>query len=148
MQRVLVFLAGLLFGAGVTVGGMVNPVKVQNFMDIAGNWDPTLALVMAAALAVTAVGYRYVFSRGAPLFAEKFSLPTRTDIDGKLVGGAAIFGLGWGLSGFCPGPAVATLLFGNWLSYAFVIAMAVGVVLARLFMQYQARIAEPARLKG
>jgi uncharacterized protein len=128
MDKLTVFISGLLFGAGVTISGMVNPMKVLNFLDISGQWDASLILVMGAGLAVTLVGYHFTFLRAAPLFANDFKLPTLTRIDLALLGGAALFGLGWGLSGFCPGPAVASLVFGNTQSFVFVAAMAIGMI--------------------
>ena len=135
MGKLAVFIAGLLFGSGVTVSGMVNPMKVLNFMDVAGHWDPTLLFVMGAGLIVTFIGYRIVLARGRPLFASAFALPVAANIDGRLVAGAALFGLGWGLTGFCPGPAVASLVFGRAESVIFVAAMAIGMIAARRFMQ-------------
>lgn len=134
MTRLAILLSGLLFGAGVTISGMVNPMKVLNFMDIFGLWDPTLIFVMGAGLVVTFLGYRIVFRRTAPLFAEKFSLPDKSLIDARLIGGAAIFGLGWGLTGFCPGPAVASLVFGQTESILFVASMAAGIVVTKLLV--------------
>ncbi len=131
MGKLTALLAGLLFGAGVTVSGMVNPMKVQNFMDIFGRWDPTLVFVMAAALAVTSAGYRMVLKAPRPRFAPAFILPSLQGIDERLIGGAVVFGLGWGLTGFCPGPAIASLVFGYWPSVLFVVAMAAGMAVAR-----------------
>ncbi|MCA3562001.1 MAG: YeeE/YedE family protein [Aestuariivirga sp.] len=131
MDKLTALLAGLLFGAGVTLSGMVNPMKVQNFMDISGKWDPTLIFVMAAALAVTFAGYRLVLRAPRPRFAPAFVIPSLQGIDERLIGGAVVFGLGWGLTGFCPGPALASLVFGYWPSVLFVVAMAVGMLLAR-----------------
>lgn len=132
MYRLIAIISGLLFGAGVTLSGMVNPAKVLNFMDVAGDWDPTLLFVMGAALAVTLIGYRIVLARPQPLFESEFRLPARTQIDGRLVAGAVMFGLGWGLTGFCPGPAVASLVFGFWQSWLFVAAMALGIIALRM----------------
>jgi uncharacterized membrane protein YedE/YeeE len=130
-------IAGLLFGAGLTVSQMVDPAKVQGFLDFAGiadgTWDPSLAFVMAGALVVTALGYRLALRRPAPLMAPRFALPTRKDVDARLVTGAAIFGVGWGLAGYCPGPAVASLAFGNAEALAFVVAMLVGMGAFELF---------------
>ena len=126
MRNLLTLVSGLLFGLGVTISGMVNPMKVLNFMDITGAFDPTLLFVMGAGLAVTVVGYRLVLRRQTPIFADRFHLPEITAIDVRLLGGAALFGIGWGLSGFCPGPAIASLVFGQMQSIAFVAAMAVG----------------------
>ena len=131
MGKFLVLMSGLLFGAGVTISGMVNPMKVLNFMDIFGRWDATLILVMGAALAVTLMGYQIIFKRTAPLFAASFRLPTSKDIDTKLLAGAALFGLGWGISGFCPGPAVVSVVFGRTESLTFVIAMAAGMIVTK-----------------
>ena len=132
MNRIAALISGLLFGAGVTLSGMVNPLKVLNFMDIAGTWDPTLIFVMGAGLIVTFTGYRLVFTRSRPLFEPAFSLRSASSIDQHLVGGAILFGAGWGLTGFCPGPAVASLVFGYWQSILFVAAMAAGMVAVKL----------------
>jgi uncharacterized protein len=137
MGKFTVFISGLLFGAGVTISGMVNPMKVLNFMDMAGPWDPSLVLVMGAGLVVTLIGYQLTFKRNAPLLAPSFKLPTLTKIDAQLLAGAALFGLGWGLSGFCPGPAVASLIFGKVESFMFVGAMAIGMIAA---MHFQKRV--------
>ena len=104
MSLLMNLLLGLLFGVGLVVSGMSDPAKVLNFLDLAGTWDPSLAFVMAGGVLVAFVGYRLVFSRGKPLLDGAFHLPTSTKIDGRLVAGAAIFGIGWGLGGFCPGP--------------------------------------------
>ena len=103
-MRILInLIAGILFGLGLLVSGMANPAKVLNFLDLAGMWDPSLAFVMAGAIAVTLPGYRLVFRRSAPLLSDRFRLPTSTAIDYRLILGAAVFGIGWGRSGFCPG---------------------------------------------
>jgi uncharacterized protein len=125
--------AGALFGLGFVVSEMINPAKVQAFLDVAGAWDPSLAFVMGGAVIVTFVGYRLVFRRDRPLFEATFSVPTRTDLDARLIGGAVLFGAGWGLAGFCPGPAIAGLALGLRETVAFVAAMAVGMILARWF---------------
>lgn len=130
MQAIISFVAGLLFSFGLIVSGLINPAKVQNFLDLAGAWDPSLAFTMAAAIVTTAIGYRFAF-RGRPLIADAFHLPTANTIDARLVGGAALFGIGWGLIGFCPGPAVAALATGSTSAVTFVGAMLVGMVLAR-----------------
>ena len=125
-------IAGTIFGIGLAISGMMNPAKVLGFLDIAGNWDPTLAFVMGGALMVSAPGFLLLRRRGVPLIGGKFHLPTRTDIDSRLVGGAALFGLGWGLGGFCPGPAIAGLATGVAGVYVFVAAMVAGMLLFRL----------------
>lgn len=128
MQLVVAFISGLLFGAGLGISGMVNPAKVLNFFDIAGTWDPSLAFVMAGALLVTLVGYRLAWKRQAPLYGPKFHSPATNDIDGKLIGGSALFGLGWGLSGFCPGPAIASLTTLSIEPVVFIVAMLAGIL--------------------
>ena len=148
MNRAAVFLAGLLFGAGVTVSGMVNPMKVLNFMDLAGTWDPTLIFVMGGGLVATLIGYRLVLKRKKPLFADSYHLPASRVIDARLVGGAALFGLGWGLTGFCPGPAVASLVFGYWQSAVFVAAMAVGMIATRIITHRPVTPGELADVEG
>ncbi len=134
MQLLSALIAGLLFGAGLALSGMVNPAKVVNFFDIAGSWDASLIFVMAGALAVTLSGYRLVLRRQSPLYASGFSLPTAKDIDRRLVGGAALFGLGWGLAGLCPGPAVASLTTMSIEPVIFIAAMGFGMVLVRRFV--------------
>jgi hypothetical protein len=131
MGKLSTLLSGLLFGTGLTISGMVNPMKILNFLDIFGPWDPTLIFVMGSGLVVTLLGYQIIFKRNAPLFATSFRLPTSQDIDVKLLGGAALFGLGWGLTGFCPGPAIASVVFGKTESITFVIAMAAGMIVTR-----------------
>ena len=125
-------LLGLLFGVGLVVSGMSDPAKVLNFLDFFGSWDPSLAFVMGGAVLVAAVGYRLVKQRQRPVLAESFSLPTRKDIDSRLVVGAAIFGIGWGLGGFCPGPALTSLGLGSSGVLVFLPFMFAGLWLARL----------------
>jgi uncharacterized membrane protein YedE/YeeE len=131
MRSVLVFAIGLVFGLGLVISGMINPTKVQNFLDIFGTWDPSLAFVMAAAVVVTFIGYRLAWRRPRPLLADSFHLPESNIIDRRLVLGAAIFGLGWGLGGYCPGPALASLSLLAPGTIVFVPAMLVGMWLAR-----------------
>ena len=132
MATLATFLIGLLFGTGIIVSGMVNPAKVLNFFDVAGAWDPSLAFVMAGALAVTAIGYRFVLARPAPLYDTGFHLPTRRDLDGRLIGGAALFGVGWGVAGFCPGAALPALGTGQAEVAIFVAALIAGMLATRL----------------
>lgn len=131
MRLLSAFLVGLVFGLGIAVSGMINPAKVLNFFDIAGTWDPSLAFVMGGALVTTFLGYRVVLRRPAPVIEAKFLLPTARDIDARLVGGAAVFGLGWGIAGFCPGAALPALGSGRWEVAAFVVALVAGIVVAR-----------------
>lgn len=118
--------AGVLFGIGLVVSQMIDPGKVLAFLDVAGQWDPSLALVMAGALAVAVPGFRVARARGAPALGGRFDAPTNPDIDRRLLAGAAVFGIGWGLVGFCPGPAIASLAFGRTESLIFVVAMVAG----------------------
>jgi hypothetical protein len=133
MMRIISALAaGVIFGLGIAISGMSDPAKVLNFFDIFGTWDPSLALVMGGALATASVGYRVVFARrAAPLFDTKFHLPSGTDIDAKLLGGSAVFGIGWGISGFCPGGAIPALGFAPWPTALFLLSMAAGMWAAR-----------------
>jgi hypothetical protein len=121
-------IAGLVFGLGLTISEMVNPAKVLAFLDLFGNWDPSLAFVMGGALIVTAIGYRLVWTRARPVFADQFQVPGNRDIDTRLAVGAILFGMGWGLVGLCPGPAIAALTFGGPELYVFLAAMAIGMV--------------------
>jgi len=110
---------------------MIDPAKVLGFLDVTGNWDPSLALVMAGALTVMTIAYRFVGRRRAPLLAENFNIPARRDIDGRIVTGAVIFGIGWGLVGFCPGPAISGLALGRYEVFVFVPAMLAGMAVQR-----------------
>jgi uncharacterized protein len=123
------FICGLIFGLGLVISQMSNPAKVLNFLDLAGAWDPSLCFVMGGAIAVAVVGFRLARRLKAPLVANSFHLPRRTEIDGRLLCGAALFGIGWGLVGFCPGPALTALGFGRWEPVLFVAAMVAGMVL-------------------
>jgi uncharacterized protein len=123
--------AGFVFGIGLWVSGMANPRKVLGFLDVAGDWDASLLLVMAGAVAVTLLAFRMVLKRPKPLLEEKFHLPTRRDIDIPLVAGAAIFGIGWGTAGYCPGPALTALSTLSKESVVFVAAIIVGGLLHR-----------------
>lgn len=124
--------AGLTFGIGIAISGMGNPAKVLNFFDVLGTWDPSLAFVMGGALVTAMIGYRVVFGRQkAPLFDTKFHLPTASTIDAKLVGGSALFGVGWGIAGFCPGGAIPALGFAPWPTALFLISMGAGILIAR-----------------
>jgi uncharacterized protein len=133
MRAVSVLISGLLFGAGVTISGMVNPMKVLNFLDLFGAFDPTLIFVMGAGLGVTAVGYHFIFRHAKPLFDDVFMLPESNIIDAKLLGGAALFGVGWGLTGLCPAPAVAGLVFFQSESVIFVVALSIGMIATKMF---------------
>src|SRR3712207_3423800 len=130
MLKMLVNLfAGALFGLGLAISGMVNPQKVIGFLDVADDWDPTLAFVIGGALLVAIPAFRLIFKRPRPVLADEFELPTKKDVDARLLAGAAVFGIGWGLAGFCPGPAVTALATGLTPVFAFVAAMVAGMVL-------------------
>ncbi len=127
MRIFTALLIGMVFGAGIALAGMINPAKIFNFFDVAGIWDPSLAFVVGGALIVTGVGYRLVWKRNAPIFDVKFHLPTRKDLDPALIGGSALFGVGWGIAGFCPGGAIPALGLGESQAFVFVVAMLAGI---------------------
>jgi uncharacterized membrane protein YedE/YeeE len=141
MAQILVALAsGLLFGLGLIVSGMTNPAKVQNFLDLFGTWDPSLAFVMGGGLAVNAVGYWLIVKRrSGPLLAGSFNLPTRKDLDRDLIVGAGLFGIGWGLVGFCPGPVLTATTIVPAAALPFLAAMLVGMLLRDVGMGALAR---------
>jgi hypothetical protein len=132
MQLVASLACGLLFGIGLLISGMTQPAKVLGFLDILGRWDPTLAFVMASALAVSGLGYFLVQLRRRPLLAQKFLWPARKEIDRPLALGSALFGIGWGLAGLCPGPALENLASLSPRVAAFVLAMIAGMILKEL----------------
>jgi len=142
-QNVAALLAGLLFGVGLALSRMVEPAKVIGFLDVAGDWDPSLAFVMAGAVGVTLVAYRLILRRPVPLLAPRFHLPTKRDIDGPLVAGAGIFGIGWGLAGYCPGPGIAALGLGTWEAPVFVAALAAGALSHKWLSERPAPEAQP-----
>ena len=144
MRLVFVYLIGLVFGVGISISGMANPAKVLNFFDISGTWDPSLVFVMGGALLTTFLGYRLVFGRTAPVFEPGFSLPTNRRIDAPLVGGSALFGVGWGIAGFCPGGALPALGTGRWEVFAFMAALVAGIVLARFLQVRRLRLGAAA----
>lgn len=131
MPSIISLISGVLFGIGLVISGMSNPAKVLNFLDVFGTWDPSLAFVMAGALIVTGIGYRLSWRQSKPMLADKFDLPLSQHIDARLLTGAAAFGIGWGLSGFCPGPAVTSLALLAPGTLAFVPAMLAGMWIAR-----------------
>ncbi len=124
--------SGTLFGAGLALGGMTDPARVRGFLDIAGDWDPTLAFVMGGAVLVMAIVWRIQRVMVRPVFADSFSLPDLSDLTPKLVGGSALFGIGWGIAGLCPGPALAALVIEPLSAAIFVVAMLAGMALVRL----------------
>ena len=126
------FLIGLIFGSGLVLAGMSDPAKVLNFLDVAGSWDPSLAFVMGGGVIVTFLGYRYVLKQKRPIFDRSFHLPKATKLEVPVIIGPAIFGVGWGLAGFCPGPAFTALGAGSFSAVVFVAAMLAGMLVARL----------------
>ena len=144
--RVSALIAGGLFGVGLSVSGMANPDKVMNFLNVFGNWDASLLLVLAGAVITTFIGYRLVLKRGRPLFDEKFYIPGNTVIDKQLILGAVLFGAGWGMTGFCPGPALAGLGFGVYEPWLFVVSMLIGYILVEKFINLPKEAREAAAL--
>lgn len=135
-------LIGGLFGTGIAISGMINPAKVLNFFDLAGTWDPSLIFVMGGALLTAAIGYRIVFgARDRPVFETSFTLPKSNPIDRKLIGGSALFGIGWGIAGFCPGGAIPALGLGYPETPLFIAAMVAGIVLGRYLKTHTALFA-------
>jgi len=127
MQRIIIALiSGLIFGAGLVISEMVNPTKVQNFLDLFGNWDSSLAFVMGGAVAVTLVTSRFILKRKTPIFAERFYMAVKTSIDARLILGASLFGLGWGLSGYCPGPGLLNAMINQGEAVVFLPALIIG----------------------
>jgi uncharacterized membrane protein YedE/YeeE len=126
-------LIGLVFGAGLALSDMINPARVLAFLDVAGHWDPTLAYVMAGALVPSAIGYWLSRRMKRPVLEREFRIPQNRTVEPQLLAGAAIFGIGWGLAGFCPGPAIAALGFGLWQPWLFVFAMLGGMVVHRFY---------------
>lgn len=128
MRRIVVALAaGMIFGLGLSISQMIDPAKVIGFLDLAGHWDPSLAFVMAAAIPVAAAGFALARRRAAPLCAANFAGPAKTRLEGRLIAGAVLFGIGWGLVGFCPGPALASLTVGGAAPLVFAAAMILGM---------------------
>jgi len=131
MLRLVSLLSGMLFGAGLAVSGMIDPHKVRGFLDVTGSWDPSLLLVMGGAVTVAAVSFRFLLRRERPVLAEKYFLPDNTRLDRRLLGGAVVFGVGWGVAGYCPGPALAALATLGWQPLVLFLSMAAGSLLGR-----------------
>ena len=129
MRKLTALLAGLIFGLGLLLAGMANPAKVLGFLDLAGAWDPSLALVMLAAIAVAVLPFRWARQQRLTLLDAPMQLPNKRNLDRRLIGGSLLFGVGWGIAGICPGPALAILLSGHWQVLLFVLAMLAGMLL-------------------
>lgn len=139
MSTFFSFIAGLIFGIGLIISGMTNPAKVQGFLDLFGRWDPSLAFVMGGAIAVGLIAFQVAKKRSTTLLGGPMQLPTRRDIDAPLVLGSLLFGAGWGLGGFCPGPAITALGAGSIPALIFVAAMLVGMLIFDRIEKHRAR---------
>jgi len=144
MNILIAGIVGLVFGIGLVVSGMTDPAKVTGFLDLAGNWDPSLAFVMGGAILVGLVAFRFAGKRERSLLGEAMRLPTATLIDRRLVLGSLAFGAGWGLAGYCPGPALASLATGGAKPWIFALAMLAGMGLFELFERARTRGAHAA----
>jgi uncharacterized membrane protein YedE/YeeE len=140
MASLFAFVAGLVFGIGLVVAGMANPAKILGFLDIAGTWDPSLALVMAGAIAVGLVAFALARRRTMSALGLPMQLPTASSLDARLVGSSIVFGIGWGLAGFCPGPAIVALGAGYAKAAVFVVAMLLGMVAFELIQRNRTRV--------
>lgn len=133
MKGLVAFVTGLIFAVGLAVGGMTNPGNVRGFLDVAGNWNGSLIFVMAGAIAVHAIAFRFILRRNSPILDTNFHIPTRKDIDAKLIFGSVIFGIGWGWAGICPGPSIVGLGSGRMEFFVFVVSMLAGMKVFQLF---------------
>ena len=136
MKALSAFISGVLFSIGLTISGMTNPANVRGFLDVAGDWNPSLFFVLLAAVIITGIGYRLVWKRSKPLFEPVFSVPTSRIIDARLLTGSAIFGIGWGLIGLCPGPALSSVVSGESAIFVFIAAMLAGMLLQRSVLSF------------
>jgi uncharacterized membrane protein YedE/YeeE len=129
-NQIIALVSGILFGAGLALSHMINPNKVLNFLDVTGHWDPSLLFVMIGALSVAIIAFRFILKRPSPLWSTSFQLPQKTSLDFKLIAGAAIFGIGWGMTGYCPGPSVTGLSLFSLESVIMVLAIYSGFFVA------------------
>lgn len=134
-QNIAALMTGILFGFGLGVAQMIDPNKIQNFLDIAGTWDASLMLVLGAALGVSFFAVRTILKQQSPRFAASFSLPSKANVDRSLLIGAALFGIGWGMAGYCPGPGFAALALSSWEPVIFLLTMTVGFILHRFIVR-------------
>ncbi|MFW6357724.1 MAG: DUF6691 family protein [Chroococcales cyanobacterium] len=133
MKQWIALTSGVLFGLGLGLSQMIDRDRVLGFLDVAGNWDPTLLFVLGGAVTVTVIAFRWVLGLPHPIFASKFHLPTKKDVDNALVIGAAIFGIGWGICGYCPGPGITALVLGDWNPVLFFVAFIIGSLASQKF---------------
>ncbi len=143
MKLIYALFTGIVFGVGLSISGMMNPAKVLNFFDVAGTWDASLVFVMGGAITVTFIGYRLVWRRAGPIFGDRFQIPSSNAVDARLVGGSAIFGIGWGIAGFCPGAAIPALGTGRWEVMLFLVAVTVGFYARRLMASLLSEVKTP-----
>jgi uncharacterized protein len=136
MKSLFSFFCALIFGFGLAVSGMIDPAKVRGFLDVTGAWDPSLAFVMGGALIVTSLGYAWLRARNVTFDGVRLAWPTAREIDGKLLIGSALFGIGWGIGGYCPGPAIGSLAFLNQDVLMFVLAMLAGMWITRHMVKH------------
>jgi uncharacterized membrane protein YedE/YeeE len=139
---------GTIFGAGLALSDMIDPTRVLGFLDVAGRWDPTLACVMAGAALVSALGYAVSYRLRRPVFETSLFIPENRQLDGQLIAGATLLGIGWGVVGFCPDPAIASLIYGFWQSWLFVVAMLIGMALQRAAVTSRRRGADADTADG
>jgi len=137
MRTLTAWLAGLLFGLGLLLSGMANPAKVLGFLDLAGHWDPSLALVMVGAIAAAALPFTWAKRQQRSVLGAPMQLPTSRTLDRRLIGGSLLFGIGWGIAGICPGPALAVVLSGHWQILLFVLAMLAGMLLFNALQRWR-----------
>lgn len=138
-QNGLALIAGIIFGVGLGLSQMIDRQRVLGFLDLAGNWDPTLLFVLGGAVAVTVISFRFVLNRNTPLLSAQFYVPTHQDIDWRLIAGAALFGIGWGIAGYCPGPGIAALATGDRNPVVFLLSMVAGMIVFNHYDQQQQR---------
>jgi uncharacterized membrane protein YedE/YeeE len=136
--------AGLLFGLGLAHSQMTHATKVLDFLDVVGDWDPSLAFVLGGAVGVTVIAFRFILRRPAPVFGDRFHLPRVTAVDRSLILGAALFGVGWGIGGYCPGPAVALLAAPSWEAWVFLPAMLLGALLQNRWASWRRAAGQPS----
>lgn len=132
-QLWIALISGILFGLGLGISQMIDPARVLGFLDVTGIWDPTLLFVLGGAVTVTVIAFQWILRRKNPFFSARFMLPTRNDIDAPLVIGAMIFGAGWGISGYCPGPGLTALVLGQWNAVLFVLSLIVGMLVYQAY---------------